>query len=278
MQPQELPYKATNLSLKTVTILFIAIQLFFLSYLPVFGQETYQGTTLNKLNLQNLEIPNATTSREEQVIRHKGYIVSYNKSWKLPNWVSYELTRTELTGKAKRNNRFMSDPFVYGSSASNKDYARSGFDKGHMAPAADMKWDEVAMKESFYFSNVCPQHPELNRRKWKDLESQIRDWARVDSVLIIICGPLVDKQSKTIGRNSITVPTGFFKIILSPFPTPRAIGFIFKNERSVANLRSYCITIDNIESISGLDFFSHLPNKLERQIESQIEFSHWPMN
>lgn len=278
MQPQELPYKVTRLSLTAITILFIAIQLFFLSYLPIFGQEAYQGATLNKQSLQNLEIPNATTSREEQLIRHKGYIVSYNKSWKLPNWVSYELTRAELTGKAKRNNRFMSDPFVYEGSASNKDYARSGFDKGHMAPAADMKWDEVAMKESFYFSNVCPQHPELNRRKWKDLESQIRDWARTDSVLIIICGPLVDKQSKTIGRNLITVPTGFFKIILSPFPTPRAIGFIFKNERSVANLRSYCITIDNIESITGLDFFSHLPNKLERQIESQIDFSHWPMN
>ena len=70
-----------------------------------------------------------------------------------------------------------------------------------MAPAADMKWSPDVMKESFYFSNMCPQHPQLNRRGWKNLEEKIRDWAVADSAIIIICGPIIDKPSKTIGKN-----------------------------------------------------------------------------
>ena len=115
--------------------------------------------------------------RQEQIIRHKGYTVSYNKDLKIPNWVSYELTRQETKGKEKRGDNFIADPLVKGAIATNADYARSGYDKGHMAPAADMKWSPDVMKESFYFSNMCPQHPQLNRRGMENLEEKIRDWA-----------------------------------------------------------------------------------------------------
>lgn len=95
--------------------------------------------------------------------------------------------------------------------ATNADYTRSGYDKGHMAPAADMKWSPEAMKESFYFSNMCPQHPQLNRRGWKNLEEKIRNWAIADSAIIIICGPIIEKQPKTIGKNKVVVPQCFSK-------------------------------------------------------------------
>lgn len=114
-----------------------------------------------------MEIPVSLAPKQEQIIRHTGYTVSYNKDLKLPNWVSYELTRQETKGKEKRSNRFIADPLAIGTIATNADYTRSGYDKGHMAPAADMKWSPKAMKESFYFSNMCPQHPQLNRRGWK---------------------------------------------------------------------------------------------------------------
>lgn len=226
---------------------------------------------------KDLEIPTLLTPRQQQIIRHTGYTVSYNKDTKLPNWVSYELTRAETKGKEKRSNRFIADPLVKGAIATNADYTRSGYDKGHMAPAADMKWSPVAMNESFYFSNMCPQHPQLNRRGWKKLEDKIRDWAVADSAIIIICGPVIKKQPKTIGKNKVAVPQQFFKVILSPFVKPmRAIGFLFNNEQSVDPLSAYVVTVDSIERLTNMDFFSLLPDEVENKIEAEANYFQWP--
>lgn len=226
---------------------------------------------------KDLEIPTLLTPRQQQIIRHTGYTVSYNKDTKLPNWVSYELTRAETKGKEKRSNRFIADPLVKGAIATNADYTRSGYDKGHMAPAADMKWSPVAMNESFYFSNMCPQHPQLNRRGWKKLEDKIRDWAVADSAIIIICGPVIKKQPKTIGKNKVVVPQQFFKVILSPFVKPmRAIGFLFDNEQSVDPLSAYVVTVDSIERLTNMDFFSLLPDEVENKIEAEANYFQWP--
>ena len=226
---------------------------------------------------KDLETPISLAPRQEQIIRHSGYTVSYNKDLKIPNWVSYELTREETKGKEKRGNRFIADPLVTGPIATNADYTRSGYDKGHMAPAADMKWSPEAMKESFYFSNMCPQHPQLNRRGWKNLEDKIRNWAIADSAIIIICGPIIEKQPKTIGKNKVVVPQQFFKVVLSPFVKPiRAIGFLFNNEQAVEPLSSYVVTVDSIESLTNMDFFAPLPDEIENRIEADANYSLWP--
>lgn len=226
---------------------------------------------------KELEIPISLTPRQEQIIHHTGYTVSYNKDLKLPNWVSYELTRNETKGKEKRSNRFIADPLVKGLIATNADYTHSGFDKGHMAPAADMKWSPQAMKESFYFSNMCPQHPQLNRRGWKNLEGKIRDWAIADSAIIVICGPIVAKQPKTIGKNKVVVPQQFFKVVLSPFVKPmRAIGFLFNNKQAVEPLSTYAVTIDSIERLTNMDFFAPLPDEIENKIEAEANYFQWP--
>ena len=226
---------------------------------------------------KDLETPISLAPRQEQIIRHSGYTVSYNKDLKIPNWVSYELTREETKGKEKRGNRFITDPLVTGPIATNADYTRSGYDKGHMAPAADMKWSPEAMKESFYFSNMCPQHPQLNRRGWKNLEDKIRNWAIADSAIIIICGPIIEKQPKTIGKNKVVVPQQFFKVVLSPFVKPiRAIGFLFNNEQAGEPLSSYVVTVDSIESLTNMDFFAPLPDEIENRIEADANYSLWP--
>ena len=226
---------------------------------------------------KDLEIPVSLIPRQEQIIRHKGYTVSYNKDLKIPNWVSYELTRQETKGKEKRGDNFIADPLVKGAIATNADYARSGYDKGHMAPAADMKWSPDVMKESFYFSNMCPQHPQLNRRGWKNLEEKIRDWAVADSAIIIICGPIIDKPSKTIGKNKVAVPERFFKVILSPFVKPaRGIGFLFNNRQAVEPLSTYAVSIDSIEKLTHMDFFSPLPDEIENAVEANADYYQWP--
>ena len=239
--------------------------------------EPKTNTSLHVLSSKELAIPISMTPQQEQIIRHTGYTVSYNKELKLPNWVSYELTREETKGKEKRNNRFIADPLVKGIIATNADYARSGYDKGHMAPAADMKWSPQAMKESFYFSNMCPQHPQLNRRGWKNLEEKIRDWAIADSAIIIICGPMITKQPKTIGKNKVAVPQQYFKVILSPFVRPmRAIGFLFNNRQALEPLSTYAVTVDSIERLTNMDFFASLPDEIENKIEAEENYFQWP--
>jgi endonuclease G len=226
---------------------------------------------------KELETPTLLIPRQEQIIRHAGYTVSYNKVWKLPNWVAYELTRAETKGRAKRGDRFIADPQAKGGIATNADYARSGYDKGHIAPAADMKWSEEAMKESFYFSNMCPQRPQLNRRGWKYLEEKVRDWAVADSAIIVIGGPIVEKGYKTIGAGRVVVPQKFFKVILSPFAHPiRAIGFVYDNAPATRQPSAYAVTVDSVERLTGMDFFAPLPDSIERAVESNCDYRLWP--
>jgi endonuclease G len=240
-------------------------------------KQTTQTITTHMPSAKELEAPTLLTPRQEQIIHHLGYTVSYNKQTKLPNWVAYELTRVETQGNEKRNNRFIADPLVKGIIATNADYNHSGYDKGHMAPAADMKWSPEAMKESFYFSNMCPQRPGLNRKGWKVLEEKVRDWAIADSAVVIICGPILEKSPKTIGRNQVVVPKKFFKVILSPFAKPiRAIGFLFDNDEATAPLRSYAVTVDSVEHLTGMDFFAPLPDNIERTVEGKCNYNLWP--
>jgi len=139
-----------------------------------------------------------------------------------------------------------------------------------------MKWSAEAMKESFYFSNMCPQHPQLNRRGWKNLEEKVRDWAIADSAIIIVCGPVIEGPPQTIGKNKVAVPQRFFKAVLSPFVKPvRAIGFLFDNAQAADPLSSYVVTIDSIESLTGLDFFAPMPDEIENRMEASADYSLW---
>nr|WP_320038957.1 DNA/RNA non-specific endonuclease [uncultured Bacteroides sp.] len=225
-----------------------------------------------------LDIPESTTKRPEQIITHAGYTVSYNPEWRIPNWVSYELTRDETEGKLDRSDDFEVDPKVKGVCPSNEDYKRSGYDRGHMAPAADMKWNSTVMKECFYYSNMCPQKHSLNAGRWKTLEEKVRDWAQEDSAIVIVCGPIVDKGYNTIGNARVAVPQRFFKVILAPFlKKPRAIGFIMKNEKEELPLSSYAVSVDRVEKITGMDFFSALPDDVENSIESSNSTYGWSL-
>jgi endonuclease G len=225
-----------------------------------------------------LEIPQPLPGGHQgQIISHTGYTVSYNEQWRVANWVAYELTGEKTKGTEKRSNHFVPDPQVKGVSATDKDYRNSGYDRGHLTPASDMRWDKTAMMESFYFSNVCPQDHQLNCGRWEDLENKVRRWAVKDSAIMVVCGPLVaEKYPKTIGNNRVVVPQGFFKVVLSPYASPpQAIGFIFKNENTSSHLLSFAVTVDSVETITSIDFFPQLPDEIESIIESKFDASYW---
>ncbi len=223
------------------------------------------------------EIPKSPATLNEQIINHTGFTISYNEKKLIPNWVAYELTNKETKGKAKRTNQFKEDPKVKGRSANDKDYTGSGYDRGHMIPAGDLKWDEKAMEESFYLSNICPQAPNLNRGVWRILEEDLRDKTEKDSTLLIACGPiLVDKNKKTIGKSKVCVPTGFFKVVLAPFTQPvKGIAFLFPNDDCNKELSDYITTIDKVEDVTGIDFFYKLPDEIENKVEAESNNADW---
>lgn len=223
-----------------------------------------------------LEIPRCMESRAEQVIEHTGYTVSYNSDWCTPNWVAYELTKDETYGHEERTDHFDPDPDVKGVCPTYRDYSRSGYDRGHMAPAGDMKWDETAMRESFYLSNICPQDHNLNKGDWNTLEEKARYWARKFGNVYIVCGPIMSKNPETIGYNNVAVPDAFYKVFLTQINGEwQTIGFVFQNQPGERPLISYCKSVDDIEKITGIDFFPSLDDNIEDQIEAHYSASLW---
>lgn len=135
-------------------------------------------TEVDKRTISQLEIPVTIKKRNEIRLNRTGFTISYNNFYKVPNWVAWELTRQETTGNEERKSKFLPDPDLPEPRVEHSDYTHSGYDRGHMAPAADMKWSEKAMQESFYMSNICPQNQKLNRDDWGDLENECRTWAK----------------------------------------------------------------------------------------------------
>lgn len=208
---------------------------------------------------------------------YKGFDVSFNADKHIPNYVAWELTGEETTGGYPRPNKFHADPKVKGC-AQDYDYSYSGYDRGHMAPAADMKWDKLAMAESFTFTNICPQVNALNAGAWKTLEEKCRTWALIDGRVIIICGPVIDGNPvEYIGESKVYVPRQFFKVILSPDAQPmRAIAFLMPNAHVPGGMQKAVTTVDHIEELTGMDFFASLPDEIENKIEAESNFNAWP--
>ena len=230
-------------------------------------------------SISNLEIPKVLTNCNEQIIEHIAYTISYNHDWNLPNWVAYEITNEEVYGDVKRSNHFAPDPLVHGDPVVTYDYTHSGYDRGHMAPAADMKWSEQAMRESFYMTNICPQNQNLNRGDWNDLEELARDWAKKYGNIYIACGPIVYNENVIIGNNHrIVVPSAFYKVFLRKNNSSwTSIGFMFENEAGNKPLMTYMTSVDDIENIPGIDFFYNLPDSIEERIESDFQVNDWTL-
>lgn len=219
-----------------------------------------------------MEIPRNLTDRKERILKRTGYTLSYNSFYKTPNWVAWELTRKETEGKAERYDKFLPDPDLPEPRVEHSDYTRSGYDRGHMAPAADMKWSKKAMQESFYMSNICPQNQKLNRDDWGDLEDACRKWARKYGTVYIACGPIYDKSKpERIGKHQVAVPDRFFKVVLiNNRKNPIAMGFVFPNAAHHQKLEKYMSSVDDVEKATGLDFFSRLPDSIENRIEAIV--------
>jgi endonuclease G len=226
------------------------------------------------LDYTQVELP--TISQKDVIIRHFAYTLCYNEKYEQASWVAYELTANEIIKRYDRTNRFLVDHAIQSNSADDQDYKKSGFDRGHLAPAGDMSWSATAMEESFYYSNMSPQDPSFNRGIWKKLEEQVRSWAGELGTVYVVTGPVLKGKMASIGHNDVAVPNYYYKVILDTNEkNPKAIGFILRNEGSKSSLSTFAVSIDSVENFTGIDFFPGLSDKLEQQIEQTICSSCW---
>jgi len=212
----------------------------------------------------------------QHIVYHTGFALVYNEEHEQADWVAYELTAEETQKSFERGAVFMKDPLVTTGTAADEDYLHSGYDRGHLAPAADLGYSLSSMAESFYYSNMSPQVAAFNRGVWKRLEGQVRVWARNNGAVYVVTGPVLKPGLPAIGANKVSVPKLYYKVILDyRMPEYKALGFVLPNAGSSLPLTQFAVTIDSVERLTGIDFFPALPDKDENTLESNICLPCW---
>ena len=225
----------------------------------------------------------------EEVVSHSLMALVYAEAYEQARWVGHIITPDVVNGVVGRTNDFRPDPKIKTGSAVEQDYFIKtlqpdsayvydgfGYDRGHLAPSADFRWSEKALSESYYYSNMSPQLAEFNRGIWADLESLLRAYLfrNTTTQLFVFTGPVLKPGLPTISRakNKVAIPEQYWKIALD-FKNRKAIAFLVPQNTKGYPLTSFATSIDEIEKITGIDFFAGLDNTLEETLEKQIDKS-----
>ena len=213
------------------------------------------------------------------IIPREYFTLSYSEEHEQAEWVAYILTRENLQKPWNdRKDNFRPDPKIKTGSSTPNDYRGSGYDRGHLIPAADLAFDEEAMAESFYMSNISPQSRNFNKGIWRELEELTRNWAKKFKKLYVVTGPILSEPIKgSIGDNEVSVPSGYFKVLLDiSEPELKGIGFILENEVNFEPLYKFAVSIDEVEEKIGLDLFPELMSPdLEEELEGSFNIDLW---
>lgn len=214
--------------------------------------------------------------KSDKEVRRTGYALGYSEKYEQALWVQYRLTREQVTNKnTVRSNDFKDDPDIPTGSANAKDYSKSGYDKGHLAPAEDMRYSDVAMRESFYMSNMSPQSSGFNRGVWKRLEKTVRRFAFAEGSIVVVTGPIFDKHGgRTIG-DGVAVPTAFYKVIYDETPPCKMIAFLLPHESSQKDIKDFVCTVSKVEERTGLKFFPKLSSVVNADLKTRSSPSEW---
>jgi len=216
------------------------------------------------------------TSTYDQIVYHTYYALSYSEKDEQAEWVAYKLTNENIEGDIKRTNNFREDKKVTTVSAQLSDYYKSGFDRGHLAPAGSMKINKTSMSESFFMSNMSPQSPGFNRGIWKRLEEKVRYWTEINDSIFVVSGPILDKPLNTIGENNVTVPRAYYKTLLGyKNGIAKGLAFIMPHEKSSASLYEFVVSIDEVEKITGIDFYHKIDKEVQEKVEANKDVKLW---
>jgi endonuclease G, mitochondrial len=257
------------------------IMLLLVITIMVFSSQTISNTESSR----GIETTNHATKLDQPcsdnkytIISHKYFSLAYDSSSGQALWVSYTMNSDMTDKNASRDKcSFKKDPLILSNAIDPSDYTKSGYDRGHLCPAADMTFDIQAMSETFYMSNMSPQDPGFNRGIWKKLEETVREWAIRDKEIIVASGGSLKYTNGFIGKeHKIAVPTYFYKVILDyKEPEIKAIAFVLKNESSSQPLQTFVVSVDSVERMTGVDFFCNLPDETEKRVEAFSNVKQW---
>ncbi|MBS9774627.1 MAG: DNA/RNA non-specific endonuclease [Tenacibaculum sp.] len=235
---------------------------------------TNNQTYILQVNSEFNFFPTSTTG---QVIHHQGYSLSYSEPHEQAEWVAYSFHKKDLSRAKRKRPYFETDEKVKTKSAHWRSYKQSGYDRGHLCPAGDRRKTKDLYNETFLTSNISPQKHDFNSGIWQELEKEIRYWTKkYEHLYIVTGGILTDKNLKTIGKDKVAVPRRFYKILLDyTKPDIKAIAFLIPHKSSNRPLYEFVVSIDEIENITGIDFFPSLPDDLENKLESSNNYKKW---
>jgi endonuclease G len=224
-------------------------------------------------------LPMPTTSHRSEVVEKAQYVLSYNEEHEVANWVLTTLKPSMMKNCTSRSNSFRSDPNISTGSATLQDYKNSGYDRGHLIPAGDMKMSATAMSETFFLSNMTPQTGNFNQGQWQELESLVRAWIMKGTTTTIISGPILHKKLPKIGPTGVSVPKFHYKIIYQvKGKLSKMIAFLMEDKTPYGSLEAYSVSVDEIEDMTGWDFFAELDNDIEEDLESHVRSQEWDFN
>lgn len=235
------------------------------------------GPVKRQVDRRAREMAKTSKAVTEQLIAHSGYTVSYNDKWLICNWVAYKMNTDRLTQVVNRIDNYIPDPAVTGASADNSDYRGiQPYSRGHLVPSADMRWSVESQQECSYLSNIAPQDADLNNGLWNRIEQYVRNNVKNWGTVYICTGPIVEPGYTTVGVHKVVVPQKFFKVLLRHNKDHwAAIGFVVNNESCSGNMFNYAVSVDDVESLTGHDFFYNLPDSIETVIEANYNRKDW---
>lgn len=241
------------------------------------SQEEYPEISSEDSNhasvFEALILPTSTTG---VIVPHAHFTLSYHEAYEQAEWVAYELRKEHLRYQEFERPYFVEDRDVATGSADWRNYKNSGYDRGHLCPAGDRRFDYQAYLETFLTSNIAPQDHDFNSGIWNALEKQVRRWAKKKNRVYVITGGILKQGLGTIGSEQVAVPNEFYKIVAHNDGTDwQVIAFLIPNKETEDSYRDYVTTIDAIESLSGIDFFESLPDSEEQKLESKIRTGAW---
>ncbi len=218
-------------------------------------------------------LPTSTTG---QIVHHDGYSLSYSEPHEQAEWVAYELKKAHLTNTNFKRPYFEVDNAIKTGAASWKNYKNSGYDRGHLCPAGDRSYSKLAYNETFLTSNISPQEHEFNSGIWNTLEQKVRYWASKYDGVFVVTGGVLKGNMKTIGSEHVAVPNQFYKVLIDVNSVKiKMIAFLMPHKNSNKPLYDFVVSVDEVEKLTGIDFFPELDDSLENKLEASSSYKDW---
>lgn len=267
--------RSKNKNRTIYSILLLVCVLGFWLFENFYTPDTYSEGIVagEKTEIPNYLMPSSTTG---ELVSHEHFMLSYNEHFEQAEWVAYLLKKEHLTYDDRKRPYFIEDPKVKTKSADWRNYKGSGYDRGHLCPAGDRRFSKQAYNETFYTSNISPQDKDFNAGVWNRLEGQVRQWTKKYGTMLVVTGGVLEQGLGEIGEEDVAVPKYFYKVIArGEADNLKLIGFLMPGIESKKSLDQFAVSIDEIEKMTGIDFFEKLENEKEIKLEREVVTQHW---